>query len=288
MSKTFFSYLAATLVGILIARYALPANGDASTKNIEPDTRYDSTTYIENDYDPVALIERLDQAEANYRAVNQQLAQLKQQIATGQRNDNTEEAVDSNTEGPEAAVPEFVRERIQQARRNNDPAAQREQLLNAGFNESELEYIEQARADFTQQQLENRLQAMRDNPENYQNVLDPLGYQSTREALGDERFEEYLTALGRDTSVNTRAVTPGSAAAQAGIKAGDQIYSYDGSRVFQAGDVTRGTISGNPGENVIVEVVRDGAIVPLTIERGALGVSLSNPWRGGRGGRGNR
>ena len=129
---------------------------------------------------------------------------------------------------------------------------------------------------------------MRDNPDNYQNVLDPLGYQSTREALGDERFEEYLTALGRDTSVNTRAVTPGSAAAQAGIKAGDQIYSYDGSRVFQAGDVTRGTISGNPGENVIVEVVRDGAIVPLTIERGALGVSLSNPWRGGRGGRGNR
>ncbi len=291
MSKTFFSYLAATLVGILIARYALPANSDDSTKVIEPESSYDSTTYFENDYDPVALIERLDQAEANYRAVSQKLKQLKQELEVEQTEDRRE-SVFENREQLAEAVPELelVRERIQQNRRNNDPEVQREQLLNAGFNESELDYIAQARANYTQQQLENRLQAMRENPENYQNVLDPLGYQSTREALGDERFEEYLTALGRDTSVNTRSVTPGSAAERAGIKAGDEIYSYDGSRVFQSGDVTRGTISGNPGENVIVEVLRDGAVVPLTVERGALGVTLSNGGRGGRGGggRGNR
>lgn len=287
MSKALLGYLGATLMGVLIARYALPANGTASTESIEPENWYD-TTYVENDYDPVALIERLDQAEANYRAVSKELEQLKQELEDDQGNDDRRESFIENREELAEAIPELVRERVQQNRRNNDPEAQREQLINAGFNESELDYIDQARADYTQQQLENRLQTMRENPENYQNVLDPLGYQSTREALGDERFEEYLTALGRDTSVNTRAVTPGSAADLAGIQEGDEIYSYDGSRVFQTGDVTRGTISGNPGDNVIVEVLREGAVVPLTVERGALGVTLGNGGRRGGGGRSNR
>ncbi len=287
MSKTLLGYLGATLIGVLIARYALPANDTTSTIDIEPDNSYDSAAYLENDFDPLVLIERLDQAEANYRAVSKELEQLKQELNGGQDDAGPSESIIANREELTEAVPELLRERVEQFRRNNDPDAQREKLINAGFNQSELDYIEQAKAAHTQQQLENRLQAMRDNPENYQNILDPLGYQSTRETLGDERFEEYLTALGRDTSVTTRAVTPGSAAAQAGIQAGDQIYSYDGNRVFQSGDVTRGTISGNLGESVIVEVLRDGAIVPLTVERGALGVTLSNPWRG-RAGRGNR
>ncbi len=289
MSKTFITYLAAIVTGILIARFAIPATTSVNTSaNIETTTP--TSSFIENDFDPADLIKRLEESEEKYQAINNELQQLKNNLTNNLVVDDSEANITTENNDPLAAAPNFIRERIEQNRRNNDPEYQREQLLNAGFSESELAAIEQAKIDFDQRRLNDRLQAMRENPDAYANTLDPFGYQTIRESLGDERFEDYLNTLGRDTSVNTRSVMPGSAAAQAGMQAGDQIYSYDGNRVFQAGDITRGTISGNLGENIIIEVLRNDSLLPLTVERGALGVILGNQGRGGRqnGGRGSR
>ena len=61
---------------------------------------------------------------------------------------------------------------------------------------------------------------------------------------------------------------------QAGLQSGDQILSYNGSRVFSPGEIRRETSSGTRGEFVAVEVLRDGQPQIIYVPRGPLGVQM--------------
>jgi S1-C subfamily serine protease len=94
-----------------------------------------------------------------------------------------------------------------------------------------------------------------------------------REELGDADYERYLEALGRPTSVYVRDVLATSPGAQAGIKSGDQVVSFDGERVFDMGDINRLVLEGEPGQMVAVDVIRAGQLVQLYVPRGPIGIT---------------
>lgn len=284
--KLFLQFLAAMLVGTAIGAYALPKivrdDSEGSAKN----TR--EAASIERDPSPSIidnLQQQLLQAGKERKRLEQQVQELQATINNGSTRQSAEAISDTEEEAPE--LPNEFQEFAQQQR---NPQSQEQRLIDAGFSLDEIVAIERAEASYQTARIEQRLEQMRANPEQYERFLDPRGYQPVREALGDERFEEYLRANGRNPDVLARNVIPGSAAELAGIQAGDQIYSYDGNRIFQTGDVTRGTISGTLNESVIIEVKRDNQIISLSAPRGTLGVTLGNPGRrfggGGGGGRG--
>ncbi len=288
--KLFLQFLAAMLVGTAIGAYALPKLGN---QNITPVDNQRSVSISANSDASDSIIDTLQrqllQASKERKQLEQQIAQLRQQRIEDKPLFNSEqpaifdETGSGNEIEPEPSRAELI-ERVRQAR---SPEARRQRLLDAGFSQNEIFNIENAEARHQTDRIEARLTQMRENPEAFEQQLDPRGYQPIREELGDERFEEYLRASGRNPDVITRNVLPGSAAELAGIQSGDQIYTYDGNRIFQAGDVTRGTISGNLNESVIIEVKRNNEIVSLTAPRGTLGVTLGSNQRGGRfGGRG--
>jgi len=282
--RIFLQFLGAVLVGTAIGAYALPNLSSPQATIVENSSETGNASYTDDSRD---LIDNLQQ---QLLQANKERNQLKQQVKQLLSDSEVDSDPVSSNDDAESFIERFQElsngevtreQRIEQIREARSPAAQQQRLLDAGFSEDELASIERAQADNQTEQLEARLQEMRDNPEDYERLLDPRGYQPIREQLGDDRFEDYLLASGANPVVTTRNVTPGSAADIAGIQAGDQIYSYDGARVFQAGDVTRGTISGNVNDNVIIEVKRNDEIVTLSAPRGTLGVTLNNNQRGG-------
>ena len=86
--------------------------------------------------------------------------------------------------------------------------------------------------------------------------------QTLRQELGDADYERYLTALGRPTKVGVFNVIASSPAEQAGLRAGDEILSYGGTRVFDMSELNDLTVEGTPGQPVVLEVQRDGQNAP--------------------------
>jgi hypothetical protein len=173
---------------------------------------------------------------------------------------------------------------ILDANGNIDPvkvrAREREQrldrLVRAGLSRERAEWVERREQELQLQAEQARYDAQRSG----QPVRGVDIEASLRKEMGDAEYEKYLTGTGRSTQVQVRDVLASSAAERAGLRPGDQIVSYAGTRVFDTGELNALTRQGNPGESVTVEVQRNGQTVELTVPRGVLGVEA-----GGGGGR---
>lgn len=95
-----------------------------------------------------------------------------------------------------------------------------------------------------------------------------------RDELGTESWERLLYATGQPNRVMVGEVLDASPARSAGLEPGDWIVSYDGERIFEAGELRGATTLGEPGENVPIEVRRGGSVFTLYARRGPLGVYL--------------
>ena len=95
-----------------------------------------------------------------------------------------------------------------------------------------------------------------------------------RSELGDDGYDRYLFESGARNRVGIEAIIPGSAAASAGLQAGDVVLGYADGRVFAPGDLQDATRSGTRGEPVTVLAERDGRTVEVQVPRGPLGVTL--------------
>jgi len=148
-----------------------------------------------------------------------------------------------------------------------------QRLIDGGFTPARAEWIKQRSDALALGQMQARYEAERTGQP--MPPGDPIFGTDVKlhAELGDAEFEQYLTALGRPTTVNVFGVMAGSPAEQAGIQAGDQLVSYAGSRVFDITEVNPLTMAGTPGESVVVEVQRDGQTLPLLVPRGPLGIS---------------
>jgi hypothetical protein len=201
----------------------------------------------------------------------------------GQNRRNT----DGNGEQGGQRIADLRRE-LTDANGNFDPAKARarqremqlDRLVQAGLSRERAEWVERRVQELQLQAEQAQFDAQR-NGQQFRGVdIDA----ALRKEMGDVEYEKYLTGTGRPTDVRVVDVLASSAAERAGLKAGDQIVSYGGTRVFEMGELRTLTRQGNPGEAVTIEVKRDGQIVQMQVPRGVLGVESGGGRRGGPGG----
>jgi S1-C subfamily serine protease len=72
---------------------------------------------------------------------------------------------------------------------------------------------------------------------------------------------------GDNTTPNCRIgdVYPDSPAQRAGIKPGDVITSFDGKKIESFDDLTRQLVPHKPGDEVVVQILRDDKPMTLTV-----------------------
>ena len=96
-----------------------------------------------------------------------------------------------------------------------------------------------------------------------------------RTEMGDDAYARYLAAQGQPTAIRITQVLGGSPANSAGLQPGDELVSYNGERVFNVMELRNGTMQGQPGEDVVIEIERDGVRMQLTLPRGPIGITGS-------------
>ena len=157
-----------------------------------------------------------------------------------------------------------------------------EQLVAGGFTENRarqvLELEDEIRMAALQAEFEARQKGENFNPWEWaaDNQAD------LRARLGDADYEKYLTAQGAQASVTVREVIGESPANRAGLRPGDRILSYDGKRIFTMNELRSMAFSGESGEDVIVDIERNGQRMQLVLPRGPMGITGSGGGMGFR------
>jgi len=152
----------------------------------------------------------------------------------------------------------------------------RQAMIDAGFSPQRADYILERESALQFQQMQARYQARTaENPgEAMRNLVDAAT--SLRVELGEADYEKYLTANGESTSVGVRNVMASSPAEAAGLQPGDEIIRYDGVRVYNQRELMMRTWQGDNKAtgNVVVEVMRDGNPMQVTLPRGPIGIEI--------------
>ena len=141
-------------------------------------------------------------------------------------------------------------------------------LIVAGFAPDRAEWInlriQELRMQAIQAQSEARREGRPPPPD--------LEATTLRTELGDEDYERFLTAQGRPTSINIKRVLARSPADRAGLQQGDEIFAYDGTRVFDIRQLNELALGGTSGEPVVVDVRRNGQNFGFALLRGPIGI----------------
>jgi hypothetical protein len=215
-------------------------------------------------------VEALDDDLAALAAATEQRTPVSAETLGGAAIRGAERALTEAAEGVAAAEP--VRPFARGQRFQPGPEAWIEQLVNGGFTPQRAEWLAERAEELRMEALQAVYDARREGK-----PLDPraiAGEQSLlRNEIGDAEYEQYLQALGRPTSVGVGNVLASSPAAAAGLQSGDRIVSYGGARVFDMSELNRLTYEGEPGQPVILEVVRDGQSMQIVIPRGPIGIA---------------
>ena len=161
----------------------------------------------------------------------------------------------------------------EEMRRRRGEDGRRDSLVAAGFLPSQADWITQREQELVMQSIEARFEAERNGePFDWSASRSMVG-DSLRQDLGDTDYERYLEATGRSTSVSVSSVIESSPAQSAGLQPGDEIIRYDGERVFSMTDLTRQTMDGEPGQTVVVDIMRNGNLMQVAIPRGPVGIT---------------
>lgn len=179
-------------------------------------------------------------------------------------------------------------QRLREGRTPEDIAAMREQfqkrenerIAAAGLTPERMQAINRRAEELRVAAMQAQYEAQRTG----QRVQGVDVDQALRKELGDAEYERYLKAEGRPTEVRVMDVLATSAAERSGLKAGDEILSYGGTRVFDNRDLNTLTNQGAVGSSVTVQVKRDGQTLQVTVPSGPLGVTAAPGGGGGRQG----
>ena len=121
--------------------------------------------------------------------------------------------------------------------------------------------------------LRSRYEAERSGESLDWNQYRYAGGDALRAELGDADYERYLEANQRSTSITISSVIESSPAQSVGLQSGDEIVRYDGERVFSMTDLTRQTMQGQAGENVVIDIMRNGLPMQVVVPRGPVGIT---------------
>ena len=98
---------------------------------------------------------------------------------------------------------------------------------------------------------------------------------SIRDEIGDQAYDRYLAALEQPNRVAVDEVLLESPAAVAGLRAGDVVLRYGETRIFAPSELVTATRSGTAGENVQLEIIRQGQRFEVQVPRGPLGIHVA-------------
>jgi len=163
---------------------------------------------------------------------------------------------------------------------SDDASSIERALVAAGVDPATAADIKRRRDELALSELYLRDQAEReqwlDTPR-FREEMAALEQQRTtvRDEIGDEAYDRYLAAAGEPNRVRVDEVMTDSAAAQAGLVAGDVVLRYGGVRVFAPGDLVVETRAGQAGETVPLELLRNGERVEVRVPRGPLGLRIA-------------
>jgi hypothetical protein len=192
--------------------------------------------------------------------------------------DSLVDTTDNGSEGPSDETSERMQEATLDARRErfarrNSPEGRIEQMIQAGIDPGLASWIIQREEELQMADLRARYEAGQSgDPLEFYRLQTAAG-NTLRDELGDASYERYLVANGRPISVSVSSVIGSSPAQAAGVRPGDEITSYNGERVFSMTDINLASMDGTAGENVILDIVREGVPMQVVIPRGPLGIS---------------
>jgi C-terminal processing protease CtpA/Prc len=183
------------------------------------------------------------------------------------------QAEESRAEQTEEGSSDSRESRREAYRRRNSPEGRMQALIDAGFLPSQASMIVQRESELQMESIRARYEAERSgDPTDFFRSRNATS-QALREELGDADYERYLVANGRSTSITVSSVIESSPAQSAGLQPGDQIVRYDGERVFDLNDISRQAAQGEPGQNIVVDIMRNGTPMQMVLPRGPIGIT---------------
>jgi hypothetical protein len=271
----------AVVAGVLIGALGVstwsgdaPTPGDSaeiSAKSSIRRIRQDSSREPDSEHlaDVVeSLAQVLDDEINERRVLTEQLEQMNSEVLDLKRNlrVRVEEA--------------FQADDSSRRQESGDTVAQttEERLAAAGFTPQQLESIQMLQAEAQMGQIELDDRARREgwiNTPRYVQESQDLSTGATviRNALGDELYDRYLFASGLPNRIAVGSIIETSPAQRAGFQSGDVVVRYGGEKVYSTHQFVNLRSSGERGEPVTVEILRNGQILQLTMPRGPMGVS---------------
>ncbi|MGQ7844135.1 PDZ domain-containing protein [Granulosicoccus sp. 3-233] len=224
-------------------------------------------------------VEERAQLSATVVRLNRQLLELEERVTSLSEQGVSFEDVSGGVVHADAAVMPTEDSASQAGFRNDPSERQFEDLLAAGLDEQSARDLQRRNDQYQLSRLELLDQAARegwDGSDRLRDSLDDLQQSrpDLREELGDSLYDQYLYETGDANRIAIDSVISGSAAAQAGLQAGDLIISYSGERTFAVRDLQQATRSGSRSESVQLVFERDGQTLTTDMLRGPLGVTL--------------
>jgi hypothetical protein len=253
----------------VLATVLLLREPQAPVNRIEPTDYFDENAATE---DRIRALETVVAEERNARLLLedelQALYDELDQIRSGS-DDLPEEGIAELQEEREA-----VRDRVDRFRAGNTTQGRTDMLVKAGFAPDRAEWIVQRESELQMESMQAMFEARQTGERPDRSRLDPE--RTLRSQLGDSEYEQYLEANGRSTSVAVGTVLESSPGQRAGLQAGDEIVGYDGQRVFSYDELNDRTMSAQPGQSVVVDIVRDGVPMQVIVDAGPIGISNRN------------
>ncbi len=274
MSKLAVAIIASLIAGFAFAAIVLSLPDVVESELVVPEpSDFDSSADIDN------RISALESAVSTEREARQLLEDeifaLYDEIDALENERQPEVVGQAGSVSMEAQLELREARATARANRRNGGEQRRDVLINAGFSASRADWIIQRESELRMEAMQERYQAMRSGESGNMayNITNPE--YGLRQEMGDTQYQTYLEASGRSTEVGILAVFESSPAQTAGLQPGDQVTHYDGARIFNISDLTKQTMEGNAGENVVVNITRDGIPMQLVLPRGPLGVNAT-------------
>lgn len=153
-------------------------------------------------------------------------------------------------------------------------------LIAAGVDATTATEIRRRRDELSLSEIYLRNQAEREgwlNTPDFATKMAEIERQRTsiRDEIGDAAYDRYLAALDQPNRVAVNEVMLESPAAVAGLQPGDVVLRYGETRIFAPSELVSATRGGTAGENVQMEIIRQGQRLEIQVPRGPLGVSVA-------------
>ena len=254
---TIFLSLALGLIGGISGQYLFPDSPvvEQTTENFEGSNE---------------LMAKIDQLQKKTKLLEAQLTEISK--SQSQSEDKPEH---TNAEGT------IVEETIASISPIGSPeTSNRDNLVSAGIDPDMVDDILQriSQQEYRRLQLNNLIERADDvDRQQYTQELRELSQNRIllRSELGDDAYDQYLFASGRDNRVKVLSVMSGSPAETYGFQSEDIILSYDEQKILNWRDLRKATLQGEIGSYTNVEILRDGSRMNFTVPRGTLGVQLA-------------